>query len=45
MTFILGDEKLENSLTEMQSELKSLKSRMNNAGEWISDFEECRGMN
>ena len=33
-------EKLENSLAEMQTELKALKSRMNNAEEWISDLED-----
>ena len=30
-------EKLENSFAESQAELKALKSRMNNAKEWISD--------
>ena len=33
-------EKLENSFAEMQTELKALKSRMNNAEEWISDLED-----
>ena len=33
-------EKLENSLAEMQTELKALKSRMNNAEEQISDLED-----
>ena len=33
-------EKLENSFAEMQTELKALKSRMNNAEEWISDFKD-----
>ena len=34
-----SQEKLENSFAEMKSELKALNSRMNNAGEWISDLE------
>ena len=33
-------EKLENSFADMQTEIKSLKSRMNNAEEWISNLEE-----
>ena len=33
-------EKLENSFAETQTELKALKSRMNNAEEWISDLED-----
>ena len=33
-------EKLENSFAEMQTEVKSLKSRMNNGEEQISDFED-----
>ena len=35
-----SQEKLENSFTETQIELKALKSRMNNAEEWISDLED-----
>ena len=35
-----NQEKLENSFTEIQIELKVLKSRMNNSGEWISDFKD-----
>ena len=34
-----SQEKLENSFAEMQAKLKALKSRMNNAREWISDLE------
>ena len=33
-------EKLENSFAEKQAELKALKSRMNNAEEWISGLED-----
>ena len=33
-------EKLENSSAEMQTEFKSLKSRKDNAEEWISDLED-----
>ena len=33
-------EKLENSFVEMKTELKTLKSRMNNADKWISDLED-----
>ena len=33
-------EKLENSFAETQTELKALKSRMNNAEERISDVED-----
>ena len=33
-------EKLENSFTETQTELKALKSRMNNAEEQISDLKD-----
>ena len=33
-------EKLENSFVERQTELKALKSRMNNAEEWISDLQD-----
>ena len=35
-----SQEKIENSFAEMQTELKALKSRMNNAEEWISDFKD-----
>ena len=35
-----SQEKLENSFEEMQTELKALKSRMNNAEKWISDLED-----
>ena len=35
----MSQEKLENSFAEMQTELKAIKSRMNNAEEWISDVE------
>ena len=35
-----SQEKLENSLAEMQTELKALKSRVNNAEEWISEVED-----
>ena len=35
-----NQEKLENSFAEMQTDLKALKSRMNNAEEQISDFED-----
>ena len=35
-----NQEKLENSSAEMQTELKVLKSRMNNAEELISDLED-----
>ena len=37
---IRSQEKLENSFAEMQTELKSLKSMMNNAEAWISDLED-----
>ena len=33
-------EKLENSFAEMQIELKAIKTRMNNAEEWISNLED-----
>ena len=33
-------EKIENSFTEMQAELKALKSRISSAEEWISDLED-----
>ena len=33
-------EKLENSFAEMQTEVKTIKSRMNNKEEWISDLED-----
>ena len=33
-------EKLENSFAETQTELKALKSRMNNAEKWISNVED-----
>ena len=32
-----SQEKLENSFAEIQTELKAIKSRMNDAEEWISD--------
>ena len=35
-----SQEKLENSFAEMQAELRALKSRMNIAGEQISDLED-----
>ena len=35
-----SQEKLENSFAETQAELKALKSRMDNAEEWISDLED-----
>ena len=35
-----SQEKLENSLAEIQAKLKALKSRMNNAEEWISDLQD-----
>ena len=35
-----NQEKFENSFAETQTELKTLKSRMNNAEEWISDLED-----
>ena len=35
-----NQEKLENSFAETQTELKALKSRMNNAEELISDLED-----
>ena len=35
-----SQEKLENSFAEMKIVLKTLKSRMNNAEEWISDLED-----
>ena len=35
-----SQEILENSFSEMQGELTALKSRMNNAEEWISDLED-----
>ena len=35
-----SQEKLENSFSEMQTELKALKSRMNNAEEQTSDVED-----
>ena len=34
-----SQEKLENSFAEIQTELKAIKRRMNNAEEWISDLE------
>ena len=34
-----SQEKLENSFSETQAELKALKSRKNNAEKWISDLE------
>ena len=37
---IRSQEKFENSFAEMQTELKSLKSKMNNAEERISDLED-----
>ena len=33
-------EKLEHSFAEMQTELRAVKTRMNNAEEWISDMED-----
>ena len=35
-----SQEKLENSFAELETELKAIKSRMNNAEEWISDLED-----
>ena len=35
-----SQEKLENSFSKTQAELKTLKTRMNNAREWISDIED-----
>ena len=35
-----NQEKLENSFSETQTELKAMKSRMNSAKEWISDLED-----
>ena len=35
-----SQEKLENSFADTQTELKPIKSRMNNAEEWISDMED-----
>ena len=35
-----SQEKLKNLFVEMQAELKTLKSRMNNAEEWISNLED-----
>ena len=35
-----NQEKLENSFAELQTELKLLKSRINNAEKWISDLED-----
>ena len=35
-----GQEKLEHSFSEMQTEIKSRKSKMNNAEEQISDMED-----
>ena len=37
---IRSQEKFENSFAEMQTELKSLKSMMNNAEAWISDLQD-----
>ena len=34
-----SQEKLENSFSDMQTELKAIKTRTNNAEEWISDIE------
>ena len=34
-----SQEKLEDSFSETQAELKALKSRKNNAEKWISDLE------
>ena len=36
----MSKEKLENSFAEMQTELKVIKTRMNNAEEWISDVKD-----
>ena len=35
-----SQEKLENSFAEIQTELKAIISRMNNAEEWINDVED-----
>ena len=35
-----SQEKLENSFSGLQTELKAIKNRMNNAEEWISDMED-----
>ena len=35
-----SQEKLENSFAETKAELKAMKSRMNNAEEWIKDLED-----
>ena len=35
-----SQEKLENSFAEMPTEVKALKSRINNAEEWINDLED-----
>ena len=35
-----SQDKLENSFAEIQPELKAIKTRMNNAEEWISDVED-----
>ena len=35
-----SQEKLDKSFAETQAELKALKSRMNNAEEWIIDLED-----
>ena len=35
-----SQEKLENSFAEMKTELKAIKSIMNNAEEWIRDIED-----
>ena len=35
-----SQEKLENSLAEMHTEVKVLKSRMNDIEEWISDLKD-----
>ena len=37
-----SQEKLENSFAEVQTELKAIKTRMNNPEEWISDAEDRR---
>ena len=35
-----NQEKIESSFAEMQTELKAIKTRMNNAEEWLSDLED-----
>ena len=40
-----SQERIENSFSEKQAELKALKSRMNNAEEQISDLENINNVN